>query len=84
MFAPERWLGDNRFANDDLAACQPFSLGPRGCLGKVSQVEKQKRGLLLYQLGTTDKTRRKNLADLVLESCVRGNAVDHGTNALEF
>lgn len=34
VFAPERWLGDESFANDDLAACQPFSLGPRGCLGK--------------------------------------------------
>jgi len=34
-FAPERWLDDERYANDDRAACQPFSLGPRGCLGKA-------------------------------------------------
>ena len=31
-FRPERWLeGDTR---DNLEAAQPFSLGPRGCLGR--------------------------------------------------
>lgn len=33
-FIPERWLGDARFANDKLQASQPFSTGPRGCIGK--------------------------------------------------
>jgi len=33
-FIPERWLGDPRFKNDDLAVMQPFSYGPRNCLGK--------------------------------------------------
>lgn len=33
-FIPERWLGDERFVNDKLNASQPFSLGPRGCIGK--------------------------------------------------
>lgn len=35
-FNPERWLSDAppEFGNDDKAALQPFSLGPRGCLGK--------------------------------------------------
>jgi len=46
-FIPERWLGekrvgevrasgerDPRFANDNRDVLQPFSLGPRGCLGK--------------------------------------------------
>jgi cytochrome P450 len=34
-FIPERWLGeDERFANDDKAALNPFSYGPRNCLGK--------------------------------------------------
>ncbi|KAF9776194.1 hypothetical protein IL306_005668 [Fusarium sp. DS 682] len=31
-FKPERWLGANE--KDILAASQPFSLGPRGCLGR--------------------------------------------------
>ncbi|KAF2111659.1 cytochrome P450 [Lophiotrema nucula] len=33
-FVPERWLGDERYANDDKHALQPFSVGPRDCLGK--------------------------------------------------
>ncbi|KAI1958160.1 hypothetical protein LOZ58_005275 [Ophidiomyces ophidiicola] len=33
-FCPERWLGDIRFATDDKKAHQPFSTGPRNCLGK--------------------------------------------------
>ncbi|KAK8045087.1 hypothetical protein PG993_005111 [Apiospora rasikravindrae] len=33
-FIPDRWLGDSRFEKDDKAACQPFSYGPRNCIGK--------------------------------------------------
>jgi len=33
-FIPERWLGDERFTGDVKAALQPFSFGPRNCLGK--------------------------------------------------
>ncbi|OTB03603.1 hypothetical protein M426DRAFT_321523 [Hypoxylon sp. CI-4A] len=33
-FHPERFLGDEEFAKDDLAAMQPFSVGPRNCIGK--------------------------------------------------
>ncbi|PSR97238.1 cytochrome P450 monooxygenase [Coniella lustricola] len=33
-FIPERWLGDARFDNDKREAVQPFSFGPRNCLGK--------------------------------------------------
>ena len=33
-FAPERWLGDEKFASDRRAALQPFSVGSRDCLGK--------------------------------------------------
>ena len=35
QFIPERWLGDEEFADDDRSALQAFSLGPRNCLGKV-------------------------------------------------
>jgi cytochrome P450 len=33
-FVPERWLGDPEFENDKRKAMQPFSVGPRSCLGK--------------------------------------------------
>ncbi|RHZ60721.1 cytochrome P450 [Aspergillus thermomutatus] len=32
-FIPERWISDE-FASDNKAALQPFSFGPRNCLGK--------------------------------------------------
>lgn len=34
-FHPERWLGDPEFKDDKLEAMEPFSVGPRNCLGKV-------------------------------------------------
>ncbi|KAL1961979.1 hypothetical protein VTN77DRAFT_714 [Rasamsonia byssochlamydoides] len=33
-FIPERWTNDPEFATDQKAALQPFSTGPRNCLGK--------------------------------------------------
>lgn len=34
-FLPERWLGqDERFAEDKGGILQPFSYGPRNCIGK--------------------------------------------------
>lgn len=34
-FVPERWMGDARYANDKREAMQPFSFGPRNCIGRV-------------------------------------------------
>lgn len=33
-FIPERWLDDERFKDDNKAAFQPFSVGPRNCVGR--------------------------------------------------
>ncbi|QSZ33117.1 hypothetical protein DSL72_002703 [Monilinia vaccinii-corymbosi] len=33
-FAPERWLDDPEYAGDQKGAFQPFSLGPRNCIGR--------------------------------------------------
>ncbi|KAI5866821.1 cytochrome P450 ClCP1 [Durotheca rogersii] len=33
-FSPERFMGDPAFKNDRLDAMQPFSLGPRNCIGR--------------------------------------------------
>lgn len=38
-FKPERWMGDSKFADDSLDAFEPFSTGPRNCLGKVQYSE---------------------------------------------
>jgi cytochrome P450 len=36
-FCPERWLpeGAHEFRDDNKAVYQPFSAGPRNCLGKA-------------------------------------------------
>ncbi|KAI1343486.1 Isotrichodermin C-15 hydroxylase [Xylariaceae sp. FL0016] len=33
-FIPDRWLGDEQFKNDRLDAVEPFSQGPRNCIGR--------------------------------------------------
>ena len=33
-FVPERWLGDNKYAGDQRDVFQPFSVGPRNCIGR--------------------------------------------------
>ncbi|KAI0114775.1 cytochrome P450 [Daldinia grandis] len=33
-FAPERWLGDPEYKDDQQDAMQPFSVGPRNCIGR--------------------------------------------------
>jgi cytochrome P450 len=34
QFVPERWLGDPDYAHDVREVLQPFSVGPRNCIGK--------------------------------------------------
>lgn len=33
-FHPERWLQDPEYKDDNLNALEPFSVGPRNCVGK--------------------------------------------------
>ncbi|KAH7396245.1 cytochrome P450 monooxygenase-like protein [Pyrenochaeta sp. MPI-SDFR-AT-0127] len=33
-FSPERFLGDEEYANDKRSVIQPFSVGPRNCIGQ--------------------------------------------------
>lgn len=33
-FVPERWMGEKEYENDKRNSMQPFSFGPRNCLGK--------------------------------------------------
>ncbi|KAF2661813.1 cytochrome P450 monooxygenase-like protein [Lophiostoma macrostomum CBS 122681] len=33
-YVPERWLGDEKYAGDRRETLNPFSFGPRNCLGK--------------------------------------------------
>ncbi|KAF2819605.1 cytochrome P450 monooxygenase-like protein [Ophiobolus disseminans] len=34
MYVPERWLGEEKYRDDKRGGFNPFSFGPRGCLGK--------------------------------------------------
>lgn len=34
QFIPERWTGDERFKDDNHTSFQPFSFGPRNCIGR--------------------------------------------------
>lgn len=34
VFAPERWMDDPAYASDERGVLQPFSVGPRNCIGK--------------------------------------------------
>jgi cytochrome P450 len=34
LFVPERWLGDEKYKDDKRETWNPFSFGPRNCLGK--------------------------------------------------
>ncbi|OTB09038.1 hypothetical protein M426DRAFT_316328 [Hypoxylon sp. CI-4A] len=34
VFDPERWLGNPKYADDKKSGFQPFSFGPRSCLGR--------------------------------------------------
>jgi cytochrome P450 len=33
-FIPERWLGDPKYKDDKRKVVQPFSVGPRNCIGQ--------------------------------------------------
>jgi cytochrome P450 len=33
-FRPQRWLGDEKYKDDQLGCVEPFSVGPRNCIGK--------------------------------------------------
>ncbi|KAK1753540.1 putative sterigmatocystin biosynthesis P450 monooxygenase stcF [Echria macrotheca] len=33
-FVPERWMGDERYAGDNRDVFNPFSIGPRACIGR--------------------------------------------------
>ncbi|KAJ6131844.1 hypothetical protein N7471_007059 [Penicillium samsonianum] len=46
-FIPERWLGGNEYAAEDKSALQPFSFGPRNCLGKSFAYHKARMTLAM-------------------------------------
>lgn len=68
-FAPERWLDDPKFANDKKTAAQPFSYGPRNCLGK-----KYVSSALDGQLEIAN----------MLQSRICRNALDHSEDDVEL
>ncbi|KAI9648386.1 hypothetical protein NHQ30_003019 [Ciborinia camelliae] len=59
-FHPERFLGDKEFANDRLEAFQPFSVGPRSCVGRNLFYKKSK------SWATDQKVGRHNFENIAL------------------
>jgi cytochrome P450 len=35
-FAPQRFLDEDEYSHDNRSVLQPFSVGPRNCIGQVS------------------------------------------------
>ncbi|KAF1344389.1 cytochrome P450 monooxygenase [Delphinella strobiligena] len=71
-FVPERWLDDPRYADDNKASYQPFSFGPRSCLGKnLAQAELHvilAKMIFNFDMELDEKSRDwdKNMINLVL------------------
>lgn len=53
-FIPERWLDDPRFAGDAKRALQPFSVGPRNCIGKKYVIRSEPGFLLQHVVRPAD------------------------------
>ncbi|TRX94632.1 hypothetical protein FHL15_004404 [Xylaria flabelliformis] len=64
-FHPERFLGDPEFAKDDLAAVQPFSVGPRNCIGRNLAYAEMRLILarILYRFDITPAPGAENWID---------------------
>ncbi|KAI0602456.1 cytochrome P450 [Biscogniauxia sp. FL1348] len=60
-FVPERWLGDPLYADDAFEAHQPFSWGPRNCLGQSMAMHEMRlvlaNLLFRFDLELCDKTQ---------------------------
>jgi cytochrome P450 len=61
-FIPERFLGDPEYANDNFAALQPFSTGPRNCIGKNLAYHEIRlmMTMMLYHFDITLEEESKN------------------------
>ncbi|KAI5371354.1 hypothetical protein J4E82_009991 [Alternaria postmessia] len=61
LFVPERWLGDERYKDDNKRALNPFSFGPRNCLGKNLAYAEMR--LILSKVLTLKRVNSNGLAD---------------------
>ncbi|KAI9820769.1 MAG: hypothetical protein M1827_005139 [Pycnora praestabilis] len=66
-FAPERWLGDSKYTSDRRDVVQPFSTGPRNCIGKnLAHAEARltlTKLLWNFDLGIADEEGMQDWAD---------------------
>ncbi|KAL4781971.1 cytochrome P450 [Aspergillus varians] len=60
-FWPERWLGDGRFNRDVRGVFQPFSVGPRNCIGRQFAYDAMKlilaKVLWRFEMSLADESR---------------------------
>ena len=65
-FIPERWLGqDSRFKDDNRDAFQPFSTGPRNCIGRSLALHEARISLaeVLYEFDLELDSRSQDWAN---------------------
>ncbi|EOD53177.1 putative cytochrome p450 monooxygenase protein [Neofusicoccum parvum UCRNP2] len=64
-FVPERWLGDEEYAQDKKLSLQPFSVGPRNCLGRALAYQEIKLALakLVWHFDVELRPESKNWLD---------------------
>ncbi|KAI1102236.1 cytochrome P450 [Jackrogersella minutella] len=63
-YVPERWLGDAAYKDDRLDAVQPFSYGPRNCIGR-NLAYAEMRLIMAKILYNFDMTIREDSADWI-------------------
>ncbi|KAH7076867.1 cytochrome P450 monooxygenase-like protein [Paraphoma chrysanthemicola] len=63
-YVPERWMGDEKYKDDKREVVQPFSFGPRNCLGKNLAYAEMRvilaKVLFEFDLEFAEKEKAKN------------------------
>ncbi|GAM84465.1 hypothetical protein ANO11243_024610 [Dothideomycetidae sp. 11243] len=67
-FVPERWMGDERYKDDNRGTFNPFSFGPRNCIGKNLAYAESR--ILFAKLFFTFDMKLDSKSENWFESCI--------------